>query len=353
MSRFQDVYRFAIPVYDQPIDRTLSIVRRLWMGRPFEFAPLSAASVYSGQDSSWLLAPQKIAGDDLLYAPTASAKKNDLWAKSPSCFLHTVNVLMYSCILAAVQDPDDRQWLNISSAFAWLGPIEHVVCIGIRSRDNLFAEITESEATARREWIAISQRGPPMPLSAVMCESSKRPKYLLPSEFAPKTASSKWENKRVASDKGVGNGKPKGGDIDSYGGIHPSYGHPPPALRGTARDGLGAQEQTRVHRNARMNRLAQNTGFKETEPNGRNMARPERCHQSQRDGGCPRGNSCRYAHNDLELRLIQDLERQGNKVRPEPRRTGQIAYSVSASAPNENFSLEQQKCLMCVEHLPS
>ena len=44
LSRFQDVYRFAIPVSDQPIDRALSIANHLWAKRAFEFAPLSAAS---------------------------------------------------------------------------------------------------------------------------------------------------------------------------------------------------------------------------------------------------------------------------------------------------------------------
>ena len=86
MGRFQDVYRFAIPVWGQPSDRTLSLVNHLLMGRSFEFAPFSAASSCSGQDSSWLLAPKKIAGADLLYAPADPARKSDLRTKSPPIF---------------------------------------------------------------------------------------------------------------------------------------------------------------------------------------------------------------------------------------------------------------------------
>ena len=78
LARFQDVYGFAIPVADQPSDRTLSIVHHLWMKRSMEFVPLSSVSAYSDQDSSWLLAPKKIAGTDLLYSPGSPVRKSDM-----------------------------------------------------------------------------------------------------------------------------------------------------------------------------------------------------------------------------------------------------------------------------------
>ena len=86
MDRFQDVYRFAIPVWGQPSDRALPLAHRLWVKRSYEFVPLSAASAYSDQDSSWLMAPKKIAGADLLYAPADPARKSDLRTKSPPIF---------------------------------------------------------------------------------------------------------------------------------------------------------------------------------------------------------------------------------------------------------------------------
>ena len=58
LSRFQDVYRSAIPIYDQPSDRTLSIAHHIWAKRSFEFGPLGAAPAYSGQDSSWIWEPE-------------------------------------------------------------------------------------------------------------------------------------------------------------------------------------------------------------------------------------------------------------------------------------------------------
>ena len=118
LSRFQDEYRFTIPIYDRQICRALSIANHLWAKRPFEFTHLCAAPAYTGRDSSLILAPKKIAGADLLYAPADPARKNDLRSKPPSRFLRTVKVLMYSYILAYVKDPGDQQWLNLSSAFA-------------------------------------------------------------------------------------------------------------------------------------------------------------------------------------------------------------------------------------------
>ena len=49
LARFHDVYRFDTPVYDQPRDRTLSIIHHLRTNRSFEFAHLGAASAHSYQ----------------------------------------------------------------------------------------------------------------------------------------------------------------------------------------------------------------------------------------------------------------------------------------------------------------
>ena len=171
---------------------------------------------------------------------------------------------MYSYVLASVQDPDDQQRINLSSALARMGPIEHLIRLGVRSQGSLFAKITDAEAARRREWLAISQRGPPRDLSGATYESSKMFRYPLPSEFDPKTAQSQRGNKRVDSDKGAGKGNPKRGKYDSYGGIPPSV--PPPSFRRNAPDGIRAQGQQRLNRNAWVCRLAQNTGFAETEP---------------------------------------------------------------------------------------
>ena len=59
LSRFQDVYGCAIPVFDQPSDRALALVHHLWVKRSMEFAPLGAVAAYSDQGSPWLLAPKK------------------------------------------------------------------------------------------------------------------------------------------------------------------------------------------------------------------------------------------------------------------------------------------------------
>ena len=128
-----------------------------------------------------------------------------------------MEVSLYSYVLASVQYPGNDQRLNLSPAFAWLGPIDQAVFLGSRPQDHLFAKITEDEASRRREWMPISQRDAPLNLSDVMSEASMQFRYHTPSEFPPKKGQSKFENKRVASDKGIGNGKPKGGKYDSYG----------------------------------------------------------------------------------------------------------------------------------------
>ena len=104
MARFQDVHRFAILVWRQPGDRALSLVHRLWAGRSFEFAPLSAAASYIEQDSTWMLAPGKIDGADLLYASNSNVEKPDMLAKSPPRFLRAAKEMMYSYVLASAQD---------------------------------------------------------------------------------------------------------------------------------------------------------------------------------------------------------------------------------------------------------
>ena len=59
MALFRDVYGFAIPVFDQPSDRALSLAHHLWVKRSMEFAPLGAVAAYSDQGSPWLLTPKK------------------------------------------------------------------------------------------------------------------------------------------------------------------------------------------------------------------------------------------------------------------------------------------------------
>ena len=51
------------------------------MGRSMEFAPLGDVAAYRDQDSPWLLAPKKITGAEILYAPGDSAKRTDIWTK--------------------------------------------------------------------------------------------------------------------------------------------------------------------------------------------------------------------------------------------------------------------------------
>ena len=212
LARFQDVYGFAILVFDQPSDRALSLAHHLWMKRSMEFAPLGAVTSYIDQDSPWLLAPKKIAGADLLYAPGASAKKSDVWVKSLPCFPHTAKVMMCSYVIASAQDPDGQQWLNLSAAFAWLDPVDYLVCLGSRSQDPLFARITEAESLARNEWLAEAQRGPLATLSDITHVVSLGFRYPVASEFALKTTQSKANDKRIAFEqKYAPEQLPKGG----------------------------------------------------------------------------------------------------------------------------------------------
>ena len=80
IPRFQDVYRFAIPLWGQPSDRAISLVHHLWKKRSVEFFRLGAVAAYSEQDSPWLLGKKKIDGTDLLYSPSSPVKKSGLWA---------------------------------------------------------------------------------------------------------------------------------------------------------------------------------------------------------------------------------------------------------------------------------
>ena len=200
LARFQGVYGFAIPVADQPSDRTLSIVRHLWMKRSMEFAPLSSVASYSDQDSSWLLAPKKIAGADLLYSPGSPVKKSDLWMRSAPCFAHAVKTPIYSYALASVQDPDDQQWVNLSAALAWVGPIANLMRIGSRASDPLFARITESEALASKDWLPAAQRDPTASLSDITHVCSRTWRYPVASVFALPSAQGKARQTKVAQD---------------------------------------------------------------------------------------------------------------------------------------------------------
>ena len=82
-----------------------------------------------------------------------------------------------------------------------------------------------------------------------------------------------------------------------------------------------------------MNRLAQAAGLVETKASGRPMGRPEVWHQSAR-GACQRGIVCRYARVDLGIRILKDLTRLGENVRPETLRSGQLDFSATAFPPN-------------------
>ena len=95
LARFQDIYRFQIPVNDQPGDRALSIAHHLWAKRSFEFVPLIMVSAVTDQDSSWIgVLPKKIQGADLMYQQNDVVKKNDFRMKSPPCFPHAIKVMM-------------------------------------------------------------------------------------------------------------------------------------------------------------------------------------------------------------------------------------------------------------------
>ena len=104
LARFQDIYRFSIPVADRPSDRTLSIAHHLWAKRSFEFFPLSMASAVNEQDSPWMgNTPEKIQRAYLLYQLTPQPRKNDLRTKSPQCCAQAIKFLMYSYFLASAQ----------------------------------------------------------------------------------------------------------------------------------------------------------------------------------------------------------------------------------------------------------
>ena len=69
-----------------------------------------------------------------------------------------------------------------------------------------------------------------------------------------------------------------------------------------------------------------------------------------------RGKLCRYAHNDLEHRILNDLTRQGSKVRPETLRSGQVdcvAPSLPPNQPGENDEIAfGSRNLKVAKHLP-
>ena len=70
------------------------------------------------------------------------------------------------------------------------------------------------------------------------------------------------------------------------------------------------------------------------------MALPETCHQSARPGGCQRGGARRYASNDLELCLLEDLTRRCKKIRPSRIRPGKVDFGPSKV--NETLAPEQK-----------
>ena len=323
LARFHDIYKFQIPIADQPSDRTLSIAHHLWTKRSFEFVPLSMVSAVNEQDSSWLGSqPRKIQGTDLLYAPMTQARKNDLWMKSPPCFAHTIKVLMYSYVLASAQDPDENQWLSLSSALLWLEPVEKLACLGSRSQDPLFAKISEVEAAARKEWLAMSQRDPMQTLSEVIVESLRNIRYPLPSEFVPKLSAEQQRKRSWLSDSSAG------ASASTYTGA-PAMSFPKSKGKGSlgadaARAALLGEEQKRIARARRMNELARNTGFVEETPEDRSCIRPVDCHNSQKPKGCNRGDACRYCHSPQELRLVKELTRQNRKVKPLDLRSGRV-----------------------------
>ena len=147
-------------------------------------------------DSSWLGSiHKKIQGDDLMYRPNARAKKNDLREESPPCLLHTINVLMYSYGLSAAQDPDDNHWMSLTSAYAWMGTIEKLVCLGRRSQDPLFERITAAESSMRREWHSMSHRDPMSTLSEIITGTGKMVRYHLPSDFHPELSADAERNR--------------------------------------------------------------------------------------------------------------------------------------------------------------
>ena len=263
---------------------------------------------------------------------------------------------MYSYILASVQDPDDHQRLNLSAAFAWIDPSDYLVRIGSRSQDPLFVRITEADSLALKEWLTEKQRDPTAALSDIAHVVSRNSRYPVASEFALKTIGSMtsdkfaaFEQKRDSEQIQKGGGKrQKGHKNDSLGGSSPSY-TAQPARGEAAIAGLRAQEHQRVARNARMNRLQQTTGFVKGGPQDRIMARPEACRQSQR-GPFHRGVTCRYARNDLELRLLEGLTRRRKKIAPAALRSGRVDFGGSSTG-NANVAFEQKFGIAC-ETLP-
>ena len=113
--------------------------------------------------------------------------------------------------LASVRGPGDQQWLNMSAAFARIDPIEHVVCIGSRSRDPTSERITEEACLARKEWTPEDQRDPTDSLSDIMRNVSKNSRYPLETEFVLKTTQSRMEEKRIAFENRTSSGGNKGG----------------------------------------------------------------------------------------------------------------------------------------------
>ena len=188
LARFRDIYRYQIPVADQPSDRTLSIAHHLWAKRSFEFVPPSMVSAVNEQESPWLGgASEKIQGADLLYRPLPLARKKTIYGCSHRSASSTRSkFLMYSYALASAQDPDGDQWLSSPSALMWVEPIGKLVCLGRRSQGPLFARLSEVESATRKERLAMSRRDPMQTLSEVITESLRNVRYPLPSEFPPR-----------------------------------------------------------------------------------------------------------------------------------------------------------------------
>ena len=264
-------------------------------GRSFEFVPLSEAAEYSDQDSSWITEPKKIDGADLLCAPNASERKSDMRKKFPA--LAPRDECLDVFVRLGVRERSRRK--------PTAQPILRVRAVGSDRTPGAPRQSISRQLVRKDNCI----RGfvPPRLASNLATGPAPQPFWrnvrvfktiAIPDDVGilSEKAQSKWENKRVASDKGAGMGKPKGGKFDRYGGICLP---PLPPFRWNAIDGLRPHEKRRINRNAQMGELARNTGFVDAEPGDRDMARPEVCHQSKGAVGCIRGNSCRYARNDL------------------------------------------------------
>ena len=199
--------------------------------------------------------------------------------------------------------------MSLSSALSWAGPIEKLVCLGIRSKDPLRARLTEAESAARRERLAMSQREPMSTLSGIIMEAGGDLRNPLPIEFAPKVSADVERKRSWQSDSSGFNNAPKGGQKGQ---------------KGDDRTALFDIEQKPLARIKRMAELAQNTGFVEESYGGRSCLRPVEFHNSHKPNGCARGDSCRYGRNDYELRLVKELTRVGRKVRPEEIRNSRV-----------------------------